>query len=103
MVKMITKDEYYNLKEYYDHQRLRVYNKEKVYNDIKEFLDRVDKMTKEEGEPNPLEHSLEAMVDDATAGELHSRCCAAGPDMRKKRDDDRALAQVQAHTCAYRT
>ena len=64
---MITKDEYYNLKEYYDHQRLRVYNKEKVYNDIKEFLDRVDKMTKEEGEPNPLEHSLEAMVDDVWA------------------------------------
>ena len=63
MVKMITKDEYYNLKEYYDHQRLRVYNKEKVYNDIKEFLDRVDKMTKEEGEENPLENSLEALFE----------------------------------------
>ena len=64
---MISKEDYYNLKEYYDHQRLRVYNKEKVYNEIKEFLDRVDKMTKEDGEENPLENSLDVMFEKAWA------------------------------------
>ena len=64
---MITKEDYYNLKEYYDHQRLRVYNKEKVYDEIKEFLDRVDKMTKEEGDNNPLEFSLDIMFEKAWA------------------------------------
>jgi len=62
---MISKEEYRNLKEYYDHQRLRVYNKEKVYDEIKEFLDRVEKMTKEEGESNPLENSLDIMFEKA--------------------------------------
>ena len=65
--KMITEQEYYKLKEYYDHQRLREYNREKVYNDIKEFLDRVEKMTKEEGEENPLENSLEEMASQVWA------------------------------------
>jgi hypothetical protein len=64
---MITEQEYYKLKEYYDHQRLREYNREKVYNDIKEFLDRVDKMTKEEGDENPLENSLDTMFEKAWA------------------------------------
>lgn len=64
---MISKEDYYNLKEYYDHQRLRVYNKEKVYDEIKEFLDRVDKMTKEEGDNNPLEFSLDIMFEKAWA------------------------------------
>jgi len=62
---MISKEEYNNLKEYYDHQRLREYNREKVYNEIKEFLDRVDKMTKEEGDENPLEFSLDIMFEKA--------------------------------------
>ena len=47
---MISKEEYYNYKEYYDHQRLREYNREKVYQGVKEFLDSVEKMTKEEME-----------------------------------------------------
>ena len=64
---MISKEEYHNLKEYYDHQRLRVYNKEKVYDEIKEFLDRVEKMTKEEGEANKLENSIDTMFEKAWA------------------------------------
>ena len=60
---MISKEEYYNLKEYYDHQRLREYNREKIYDQVQEFLDRVEKMTEQEGEPNPLEHSLDQMVE----------------------------------------
>ena len=60
---MISKEEYHSLKEYYDHQRLRIYNKEKVYDEVKEFLDRVEKMSKEEGEDNPLENSLDRMVE----------------------------------------
>jgi hypothetical protein len=60
---MISENEYNTLKEYYDHQRLREYNKERVYDQVQEFLDRVEKMTKEEGELNPLEHSLEEMVE----------------------------------------
>lgn len=60
---MISEDEYNTLKEYYDHQRLREYNKERIYDQVKEFLDRVEKMTKEEGELNPLEHSLDEMVE----------------------------------------
>ena len=64
---MISKEEYYHLKEYYDHQRLREYNREKVYNEIKEFLERVDKMTKEDGEENPLENSLDMMFEKAWA------------------------------------
>ena len=60
---MISKEEYYNLKEYYDHQRLKEYNKEKIYDGIKEFLANVEKMTKEEGEDNPLEGGLEKMFE----------------------------------------
>ncbi len=60
---MISENEYNTLKEYYDHQRLREYNKERVYDQVQEFLDRVEKMTKEEGELNPLEHSLDEMVE----------------------------------------
>ena len=60
---MISKEEYYNYKEYYDHQRLREYNREKVYQGVKEFLDSVEKMTKEEGEDNPLEGGLEKMFE----------------------------------------
>lgn len=60
---MISENEYNTLKEYYDHQRLREYNKERIYDQVKEFLDRVEKMTKEEGELNPLEHSLDEMVE----------------------------------------
>lgn len=64
---MISKEEYNHLKEYYDHQRLRVYNKEKMYEEIKEFLERVEKMTKEEGEENPLENKLDDMFEKAWA------------------------------------
>ena len=60
---MISENEYNALKEYYDHQRLREYNKERVYDQVQEFLDRVEKMTKEEGESNPLEHTLDEMVE----------------------------------------
>ena len=60
---MISKEEYYNYKEYYDHQRLREYNREKVYEGVKEFLDSVEKMTKKEGEDNPLEGGLEKMFE----------------------------------------
>jgi len=60
---MITKQEYENLKEYYDYQRLREYNKERVYDQVQEFLNRVEKMCEQEGEENPLEHTLEEMAE----------------------------------------
>jgi len=60
---MISKEEYYNLKEYYDHQRLREYNKEKIYDQIEEFLEGVEKMAKEEGDEKPLHDSMEEMFE----------------------------------------